>query len=195
VNHKAFFKTFLTPSFILSDTLNSRDDIFDARESADKRTFLGNECDSIFYTYRAFRWTEEEGQHFLGTLNGLRNSYAKAMSADGQVILGYAWDYITNPDSDYASRVFIWYNELGMMSLHKALTRNGALTNILSLYNTRESCYDTSILSYYISNDGTIVVGQRQNFTLEEGISTFYWSAYIPRYDVLAREGINLLKQ
>jgi probable HAF family extracellular repeat protein len=140
--------------------------------SADGRVIVGMAHDGQAHNdSRAFRWTQEDGLHSLGTLNGGRHSFATAVNADGRVIVGEAEDGQEN-----ATRAFIWYNEeIGMILLHKPLV------SILPSDVTLDS-------AKHISADGTIVIGK----TKDPAVS---WSAYIPRYDVLAREGINLLQQ
>ncbi len=83
---------------------------------------------------QAFRWTNDEGMVDLGTLANDQTSFASAVSADGNVIVGASHD----GENDEAFR---WTSDLGMTGL-------GALE---STTNSRANA---------LTADGSVVVGQ-----------------------------------
>jgi probable HAF family extracellular repeat protein len=87
---------------------------------------------------RAFRWTQSGGLGSLGLLPGGAFSDARAINADGSVVVGFAGD-----SADH-SRAFRWTNSGGMTSL-------GVLPGMS----------DSSASG--VSSDGSVVVGSSYN--------------------------------
>ncbi len=87
---------------------------------------------------RAFRWTQAGGMTSLGGLNGGTASQAYATSADGAVVVGFAWDGA----ADNATRAFRWTQAGGMVSL-----------------GTLSGGNFTSYRATGVSGDGTLIVG------------------------------------
>ncbi len=115
--------------------------------SADGRVVVGQASDSLLQVFHAFRW-EGGVMEDLGTLGGDR-SMALGVSADGQVIVGWA------QTADGRWRAFRW--------------QSGGMQDI----NTPEG--DESV-AHSVSVDGTVVVGYRihngeeRAFRWEDGI-------------------------
>jgi probable HAF family extracellular repeat protein len=83
----------------------------------------------------AFRWTRAGGLEDLGTLPGYTNSMATGVSADGQVVIGYAANFsfadvygdsggITS-SFDTTCRAFIWTAATGMQDLTQVFADAG----------------------------------------------------------------------
>lgn len=62
--------------------------------------------------FTAFRWTEATNMQSLGQLNGGRGSFASSVSADGNTVIGYATDGVSNKKT--AMR---WTESEGMVGL------------------------------------------------------------------------------
>ncbi len=86
---------------------------------------------------QAFRWTIDEGMVDLGTLLNHQTSYASAVSADGNVIVGAS-------DDGENEEAFRWTNDLGMIGLG---TLDGA----------------TDSRANALTTDGSVIVGQSGN--------------------------------
>jgi len=85
--------------------------------SADGTVIVGSRGGSLA---QAFRWTEETGPVDLGDLpGGNYNSYAKAISADGQVIVGYGSSAYCNDEA------YRWSESGGMVGLGFLWTYEG----------------------------------------------------------------------
>ncbi len=92
-------------------------------------------------TRQAFRWTQAGGFQTLGTINGIPNSIALAVTADGSTIVGRAIRSIPSGASSISrSRAFRWTEAGGMVDL-------GVLPG------------DEHSSAVAVSDDGTIVVG------------------------------------
>ena len=100
--------------------------------SCDGTTIVGEDYD---YYSRAFRWTEVNGMQVLGFLPGRKSSWARSVSANGQVVVGSSYDA-------NGIEAFRWTEETGMVGL-------GHLPG------------DEFSEAYNISEDGMIIVGYR----------------------------------
>jgi probable HAF family extracellular repeat protein len=87
---------------------------------------------------RAFRWTATAGMQSLGTIPGLYNSSATAVSGDGSVIVGSCDNF-----------AFLWHDSAGMLSLQSYLTSRGVDLTGWSALTTANA----------ISADGRFIVG------------------------------------
>ncbi|AIL12514.1 hypothetical protein IM40_01615 [Candidatus Paracaedimonas acanthamoebae] len=128
--------------------------------------------------------TVNQQNQFLGTINDGNFSEVTGLSADGKVAVGYSVDGSKDQKEDslefYAGKPtpethasFIYYgNGIGMQPVKQLL--QGQLSEVE---------YPFSGLK--ISGDGTIIVPTDSST----------WYAYIPRYDILREEGLNLLPQ
>lgn len=105
---------------------------------------------------RAFRWENGVMQN-LGVIDGGTTSGARAVSDDGEIIVGRG----------NSGTVFIWDADNGMRDLRAVLEDDHGLD--LSDW--------TNLTAYGISGDGTVIVGRgfRTDGSLEG------WRAYIPR--------------
>lgn len=120
--------------------------------SSNGATCVGSFIDSTFSDYRAFRWTRKEGTQMLETPSRAYDSFATAISADGQVVAGYcsygAWGGRRWP--------CVWHETTGIQGI-------GMLDDCVSATPNA------------ISADGSVVVGQ---MTLENGDNeAFVWTA------------------
>lgn len=102
------------------------------------------------YDWRAFRWTRKTGLVDLGTLPGGRNSSAAGVSADGNVVVGFA-------DTGTADRAFRWTAATGMVNL-------GVPNNGLASTGTG------------VSADGKVVVGYSLESMASPGYTAFRWT-------------------
>jgi probable HAF family extracellular repeat protein len=101
--------------------------------SADGSVVVGNsyvpscfECmPSVLSRNNAVRWTNQGAATLLGQVpGGDRGSVARAVSADGSVIVGMS---LFNPDDPLTgSEAFVWTPEAGMQSLFSVLLMQGA---------------------------------------------------------------------
>jgi probable HAF family extracellular repeat protein len=108
----------------------------------------------------AFRWTEETGMVGLGELpGGNHTSYAYAVSADGEIIVGYS-------HGDLGGRPFIWDAEYGMRNLMEILEDD---------YGFDLSDWHHLTSAKGISDDGNTIVGTGVRNGISEG-----WIAHIP---------------
>ena len=129
--------------------------------SADGKVVVGL-SDTAGFGQRAFRWTKEGGMVSLGTLGG-DSSHAYAVNGDGSVVVG------RSTASDGRSQAFIWKASTGMRVLG-----NLDVTSATSV-------------AQRISDDGTVVIGQRQagmswegfRWT-EAGAFQYYIQSFIP---------------
>ena len=96
---------------------------------------------------RAFRWTEASGvMQELGVLAGSRSSLARAVSADGSVVVGQS-------ESTSGTTGFRWTSATGMISVKDWLLNNGvAVASDFSTATAED-----------VSGDGNIVVGQTKD--------------------------------
>ena len=95
--------------------------------------------DSIYPPQFAFRWTMEDGMIDLGALSAVSNSIARAVSADGSVVVGASTSDSAPPQA------FIWTEGDGMLGL-------GVLPG-----GSQSGAFD-------VSADGSVVVGYSYNF-------------------------------
>ena len=116
--------------------------------SADGSVIVGT-TNSKRRRYEAFRWTEKGGVRGLGRLlratksRGCTDSFARGVSADGSVVVGYA-------DGPGGSQPFRWSSRDGMQPL-----RGYRLDGLLGGGNGWERS------AWAISADGKVVVGSR----------------------------------
>ncbi len=122
----------------------------------------------------AFIYSEKDGYMPLKNLNDIYMSSAKAVSANGDVVVGISSDN----SSKRGSSAFIYY----LKKKGKMLSLEDVLQTMLQGANL--------INANDVSADGTIVVGSGKT---DQNIS-FAWRAYIPRYDIFENEGFKLLK-
>ena len=92
--------------------------------SADGRVVVGT-ADAFFEEAPAFRWTEQDGMVSLGDFPGGRfESSARAVSADGSVVVGFGHDGV--PVGQFGDmQVFIWDAVHGMRALRDVLVEQG----------------------------------------------------------------------
>lgn len=129
---------------------NRYSDAFDV--SADGRVVVGRKFDSFnnFDSMRGWRWTEATGLEIFGVLPGSPRSYATAVSADGETVLGSCYG------AGLPYRPFRWTRTEGMVEI---LPPAGA----------------SSAGAVGCSHDGSIVViwadvgGVRHSFVLADG--------------------------
>lgn len=103
---------------------------------------------------KAFRWTREQGLQDLGTLDDHRSSWAHAVSADGNKIVGESW-----PENSWPlGEAFLWSND-DMVGL-------GDLPGAIFGSTARD-----------ISADGTTVVGYSYENDTPDGAypQAFWW--------------------
>jgi uncharacterized membrane protein len=103
------------------------------------------------FTLRAFRWSADEGLQLLQEgLGGSDSSYARAVSADGSVVVG---DYLNFGVG--GTRAWIWRRDLGFVDLldYASFTLGGA--DALSGWRL--------LVATDISADGKTIVGQGLN--------------------------------
>ncbi|MBR0567449.1 autotransporter domain-containing protein [Azoarcus sp. L1K30] len=113
--------------------------------SADGTVVVGAALGSS--AWKAFRWTETGGMVDLGTLgSAFANSEARAVSADGTVIVG---------QSD--ARAFRWTQAEGMINLGVI---NGGFSSI----------------AYGVSADGTVIVGTSDDGAFGNANKAFRWT-------------------
>jgi len=98
-------------------------------------------------SFEAFRWTETTGMVGLGTVDGAVQSFAEAVSADGEIVVGR-----TNTES------FLWTEATGMEGL-------GDLGGPLPFPVSE---------AYGISADGSVIVGGARNGAGED--EAFLWT-------------------
>jgi probable HAF family extracellular repeat protein len=103
---------------------------------------------------QAFRWTATGGMAGLGVLPDANFSYARSVSADGSVVVGYT--SIISDDSSHQSEAFRWTEGEGMVGLGD-LSGNIFASNALA-----------------VSADGSVIVGQGYG---ELGAEAFRWTA------------------
>ena len=89
---------------------------------------------------RAFRWTVDDGMQHLGTLPGWYYSIAYAVSADGSVVVGWAYSQYYR---DQVVRAFRW--------------QNGVMQDLGTLPGGSYS------MAYGVSANGAVVVGRAYN--------------------------------
>ena len=107
----------------------------------------------------AYYWTQQSGKVSLGDLPGGEfRSEARAVSADGSVIVGRVW-------TDKGAEAFIWDATNGMRNLQDVLTGYG-----LDLTGWQLDNYH-----FGISDDGMTIVGGGKHFSNYEA-----WVAHIP---------------
>jgi probable HAF family extracellular repeat protein len=138
--------------------------------SADGTVIVGFAYDAGFPIYvphdarfEAFRWTEADGMVGLGKVSTDNYSSARAVSADGSVIVGQS-AFVGEVNSVY--RAFIWTEADGMRSLREWLVTECGLD--LTGWTLEDATG--------ISADGTIIVGNGIN---PDGQSQA-WVATIP---------------
>ena len=92
--------------------------------SADGTVVVGT-TDAFFEEAPAFRWTAQDGMVSLGDFPGGRfESSARAVSADGSVVVGFGHD--GNPVGQFGDMsVFIWDSVHGMRALRDVLLEQG----------------------------------------------------------------------
>lgn len=137
--------------------------------SDDGRVVVGYATNSA-HDSRAFRWVEggtggaagNQEMYDLGTLGGAE-SWAYALSSDGSVVVGEAYDV------DGINEAFRWTEGTGMIRVAEWLADNGVDTGSMRLVTARD-----------ISDDGNVVVGQM-------GPTTYADRAFIAR--VNAKQG------
>ena len=163
------------------------------------------------YEAQAFKWTEKDGFRILKNLERGKYSSISFLNSDGSIALGIAdQDEITKaviweaknilypvamsddtkviigiasdePD-DESKKLLVWFDRNNPISFD-AIFQNGGLN------------YDKSMRSIYtlnsltLSADGTQLIGNNMS-----GHSTWSWQAYLPRYDIFKKEGINLTR-
>jgi probable HAF family extracellular repeat protein len=158
--------------------------------SADGSVVVGNSGSSDTLGFEAFRWTESTGMVGLGFLSGRQDSIARAVSADGRVIVGasgrraFRWTeedgmvaiadggegssaiaYAASADGsvvvgEVAERAFIWDEAHGLRDLTDLLRASGALAGFPDTVLVRASG---------VSADGTVLVGDGRPFHLDTG--------------------------
>ncbi len=121
--------------------------------SADGSVIVGESISASGSGREAFRWTQADGMVGLGILPGsvLYDTSARAVSADGSVIVGYG-NGLGPFGTGTVSKAFIWDQVHGTRLLKDALTDLGLDLSDWRLY------YATGI-----SADGTIIVGAGEN--------------------------------
>ncbi len=97
---------------------------------------------------RAFRWTASNNMENLGTLNGGSYSNALAVSADGAVVVGTAYDG-ADPSNYYYQRAFRWTRATGMVSVDQWMRDNGVSVSVENLPRFATG----------VSADGSVIVG------------------------------------
>jgi uncharacterized membrane protein len=103
------------------------------------------------FVVRAFRWTAESGLALLDEgLGDSNSSYARATSADGNVVVG---DYVTFGTG--GTRAWIWRANDGFIDLKDDLTTNFGLSEELDGWEL--------LVATDISADGRTIVGQAIN--------------------------------
>lgn len=96
----------------------------------------------------AFRWSQSKGLEFLGVKD--RYSYPKAISADGNTVVGRA--ELKQGKKSVGSRAFMWTEEIGMVFLKDRLDSLGV--------NTQGWVLETAI---GVSADGKVILGNGIN--------------------------------
>jgi len=122
----------------------------------------------------AFRWTEGGGMHGLGDLPGgglYTYSGARAVSADGSIVVGYG-------DSDVGWEAVVWDATHGMRTVQEVLDLWGVDIGSWQLEKATG-----------VSADGTVVVGYGTN---PEG-NEEAWRAVIPEPSAFALAALGLL--
>lgn len=136
----------------LSIPVNSQDVSFGAM-SADGSTIVGqvyvSPVDEDSYS-AAYRW-HVGSDGITGTMQNLGNvggneAEARAVNADGSVVVGSAWD------AAEVSHGFRWTEATGMVTVEDWLRANGATIAV-----------DTTRTAEAVSNDGNVVAGGTQN--------------------------------
>ena len=97
----------------------------------------------------AFRWTQETGMVGLGTLTNDSISFARGVSADGSVVVGYDISYDINRNQ---SEAFVWTHTGGIVSLKETLIGEGLDVSGWTLSSATA-----------ISADGFTIVGNGTN--------------------------------
>ncbi len=136
--------------------------------SADGSIIVGRSFGTLTH---AFRWTQATGMVDLGTLGGTY-SYARRLSADGSVAVG--WSSPTGGVSTNDAHAFRWTQASGMVDL-------GTLGGTYSKAN------DTNA-------DGSVVVGESQ-ITGDAATNAFRWTQETGMKDLnalLAEAGVNM---
>lgn len=122
--------------------------------SGDGSIVVGNDAyDVFFYNSRAFRWTQADGMHGLGTLNGGDHSEVRGISGDGSVIVGMA----DGGTEGNGFRAFRWTQADGMQSLG---TLNGGY------YSEATG----------VSGDGSVIVGAADEDAPGYATVAFRWT-------------------
>ena len=122
-------------------------DVAEARAS----TMGGRHVIGYSYSARAnpeaFIWNAQDGMVGLGDLDGGNaESYARAVSADGRVVVGIATT--GTPDTPAGYEAFYWTQAGGMRRLADVLTENGLSTNTWVIERAQA-----------ITPDGRVIVG------------------------------------
>lgn len=112
----------------------------------------------------AFRWTQSGGMVSLGKLHGGFDSYARAVNATGDVVVGEAEDGAisippTNSQNvllpgDHPYRAFRWTRATGMQSVEEWLKASGVVVNPDGPHTQA---------GYGVNADGSVVVGSLDN--------------------------------
>jgi len=100
---------------------------------------------------RAIRWTATSGMLTLGELPGRTYSLALAVSGDGRVIGGSAW----NGGSVTYDRAFLWTQELGMVDAKEYIASLGVNVTGWDLRVITGLSFDGLEMTGYGSNNGT----------------------------------------
>jgi probable HAF family extracellular repeat protein len=159
---------------------------------------------------RAFRWTAATGMVGLGTLPGFRESWPRAMSADGTVVAGYSETRYAYYDEPCEGRIhaFRWTAATGMEDLGvlpgascswvtavsadgKVVvggSGNGSVGGHAFRWTAEEGLEDLGVLGGYdsfaeaVSADGSVVVGYSRDHP-------FRWTAKSGMVDLTGRLG------
>jgi probable HAF family extracellular repeat protein len=101
---------------------------------------------------RAFRWTVDDGMQHLGTLPRWENSTAYAVSADGAVVVGWAYNY----SSRQLRRAFRW--------------QNGVMQDLGHLGGSYSAAYGVSANGAVVVGESLNAAGQWQAFRWQNGV-------------------------